>query len=313
MLSNRNCLLENRGTTPVGSGAARRGAILLLMLAVALTGCAQEAPEVQLHVEPVLDLPESLAFRQPIEIGYRWVPGPDFEPPRDDYKVFLHVTDPAGEIIEQDDHYPPVPTSQWRSGEPVEYSHWLYPSDESEVDYIDFHVGLYDGQTLEKVGVRFEESWTERPRVHRIDIREDDNRGIPVYVEGFHEMEVDPERSGFNKWVWMERRGLVAFGNPRGPALLHLQAHSPVDETGGEPQHLKLSIDGQELTTLTVEDSTPFLERIDVPAEILGDADWVEVTLEVDRYFVPAHQDPDASDTRELGMQIFGIYLAPRR
>lgn len=313
MLSNHSWLLEIRCPLLARSGLGRWGGILLLALAVMAAGCGEEAPQVRLDVEPSLELPENLAFRQPIQIGYRWIPGPDFQPPQDDYKVFLHVTDPDGNIIEQDDHYPPVPTSQWRSGEPVEYSHWLYPTDEAEVSYIDVHVGLYDGETMGKVGVRYEGSWSERPRVHRIEIREDDNRGIPVYVEGFHEMEIDPERSGFNKWVWMERRGVVAFGNPQGQALLHLQAHSPVDETGGEPQHIQLSIDGEEFTTLTVEDSTPFLERIDVPAEILGDDDWVELTLEVDRHFVPAHRDPDSSDTRELGLQIFGLYLAPRR
>jgi len=313
MLSNRSSLLVNRRATRAGWAAGRRASLLVLVLAVTVAGCGDEAPSVRLDVGPDLDLPDSLAYREPFEIGYRWVPGPDFEPPQQDYKVFLHVTDPDGEIIEQDDHYPAVPTSQWHSGEPVEYSHWVYPSEESEVDYVHFHVGLYDESTMEQVGIRWEDAWSRRPQVHRTDIREDDNRGIPVYVEGFHEMEVEPERRDFGRWVWMERRGVAAFGNPQGPALLHLQAHSPVDETGGEPQQIRLSVDGQEITTLTVEDSTPFLERIEVPAEVLGDDDWVELTLEVDRWFVPAHENPEAADTRELGLQIFGVYLAPRR
>lgn len=312
MLSNRSWLLENRRGIRA-AGVARWGRILVLALAVAVAGCGEETPDVRVDVEPALEVPESLAYREPFQIGYRWVAGPDFEPPAEDYKVFLHLSDPDGNIIGQDDHYPPTPTSQWRSGEPVEYSRWVYPSEESEVDYIDFHVGLYEESTMTQVGVRHDGAWSRRPQVERIDIREDDNRGIPVYVEGFYEMEVVPDRPGFGQWVWMERRGVAAFGNPRGPATLHLQAHSPVEETGGEAQEVRLSIDGQELTTLTVDSSPPFLERIEVPADLLGDDDWVELTIEVDSWFVPAQVNPDSQDTRELGLQLFGIYLAPRR
>lgn len=290
-------------------GRRRSGVVALVVAAAVIAGCGEELPERRMEVEPALELPDSLAPGQPVDIGYVWTPGAEFQPPADDYKVFLHVVDPDGNIIEQDDHYPPVPTSQWTSGEPVTYSRWLYPTSQAEVDYLDFYVGIYDDDG--QVGVRWDGAWENRPEVRRVDIREDDSRGIPVYVEGFHENEVDAEHPSI-RWTWMQRRGVVAFGNPRGPAILHLRGHSPVDETGGKPQTVRILVDGEELTTLEISDSTPWLERIEVPAEAVGSGDWVEVTLEVDSFFVPAHVDPASADTRELGLQIFGLYLAPR-
>ena len=45
--------------------------------------------------------------------------------------------------------------------------------------------------------------------------------------------------------------------------------------------------------------------------EVTIGGDWVEVTIEVDKWFTPADIDPASTDTRELGLQVFGLYLAP--
>ena len=44
-----------------------------------------------------------------VKITYRW----DAVPMGRDYKVFVHIRRPDGKIVIQDDHEPPVPTSQW--------------------------------------------------------------------------------------------------------------------------------------------------------------------------------------------------------
>ncbi len=280
--------------------------ISLLLLAVTATACGGEQPERQVDIEPFLDLPESTPVGQPLELAYSWVPGPEFSPPSDDYSVFVHLIDPEGTILMQDDHFPPLPTSQWSPGEEVSYSRWLYPPADLRPDYIDFYVGLYDDDG--RVAVKSGGEWNGRPNIHRLYVRADDVAGLPVTFEGWFDEEL-VAISG-DRWSWMERKAVAAFGNPRGPAILHLRAHSPVVEIGG-PQIVRLSIGDVEIASIEVTEQASFEERIEVSAEALGDGDWVEVTIEVDKWFTPAEIDPASSDTRELGLQVFGLYLAP--
>ncbi|MFQ5744280.1 MAG: hypothetical protein ACE5HV_11915 [Acidobacteriota bacterium] len=294
--------------------APRRGwqpavvsAMVLLVAALAL-GCG-EPPELKLDVEPTLDLPDSIPVGQPFEVGYRWTPGEAFTPPADDYKVFVHLAEPDGTIFMQDDHYPPLPTSQWRAGEPVTYKRWIYPPSSVQPEYIELYVGLYQEAENSKIAVKSGGEWNERPSVHRMYVRTDQVAGLPVNIEGWHEKEVSPT-SPTESWIWMERSGTVAFGNPRGPAILHLRAHSPIDEVGG-PQKVTILFGGRELTALEITEPAPFLKRIPVPRAALGDDDWVEVTLSVDKTFVPGELYPDSEDTRELGLLVYDFYLAP--
>lgn len=280
--------------------------ISLLLSAVTVAACGGEQLERQVDIEPSLELPESTPVGQPLELAYRWVPGPEFNSPSDDYHVWVHLIGPGGEILMQDDHFPPLPTSQWSPGEEVSYSRWLYPSSDVRPDYIDFYVGLYDDEG--RIAVKSGGEWNGRPNVHRMYVRADDVAGLPVPFEGWFDEEL--VASSDDRWSWMEKRAVAAFGNPRGPAILHLRAHSPVVEIGG-PQIVRVSIGDVELASIEVTEQTSFEERIEIPAEALGEGDWVEVTIEVDKTFTPADLDPASSDTRELGLQVFGLYLAP--
>jgi hypothetical protein len=56
-------------------------------------------------------------------------------------------------------------------------------------------------------------------------------------------------------------------------------------------------------------DSSPYLLHFDVPGEALGDGDWIDFTIEVDKFFVPAKVNGGSTDVRELGLQVFSIYL----
>ena len=98
------------------------------VVASAAAGCAGEEPERVLAVSVDLGLADSVPIGTPFDIGFTWTPGEDFAAPADDFRVFVHLVDPDGNIVQQDDHYPPVPTSQWKAGQPVNYRRWLYPN-----------------------------------------------------------------------------------------------------------------------------------------------------------------------------------------
>jgi hypothetical protein len=51
---------------------------------------------------------------------------------------------------------------------------------------------------------------------------------------------------------------------------------------------------------------------VPITGKQLGTADMVEVTLRVDRTFIPAKVAPPSSDTRILGLRVFHAYVQLR-
>jgi len=283
------------------------GALLLAGLLAA--GCGGEDVARSVDATVTLDLPDSMPLGSPFDIGYTWTPADDFVAPADDFKVFVHFEDPDGRMVEQDDHFPTLPTSQWAAGQPVTYRHWVYPDPDLRPDYFDIYVGLYDDEG--QVATMYEGRLQVRPLVHTVVVRADDQGGVPVYVEGFEEREVSltAEDPHLQEWQWMRRRGVVAFGNPHGPATLHLRALSPVDFLEDRTQTVTIKVGDREVGSYTAEDSSPYLVRFDIPGDDLGEGEWIDFTIEVDKFFVPAQVEEGSDDIRQLGVQIFWMYL----
>ena len=156
--------------TPTNTGARACLACALSFLLILASACGGEEVSRVVDASVALDLPESLPLGSPLDIGYTWAQGEGFEAPVDDFKVFVHIVDPDGNILMQDDHYPDVPTSQWQAGQPVTYRRLLYPDPDLRVDYLDFYVGLYE-EEVGQVGTMRESRAHNRPLVHTLIVR----------------------------------------------------------------------------------------------------------------------------------------------
>jgi len=66
----------------------------------------------------------------------------------------------------------------------------------------------------------------------------------------------------------------------------------------------------QVITSFEVSDSTQFTRRIDVPASIMGDGEWLELVIEVSGVVIPKEMNPQVEDDRHLGLQVFLLYLS---
>lgn len=288
---------------------AARLARLAALLAMAAVGCGGDDVTRSVMASVELDVPESVPQGSPFDIGYTWTPAEDFEPPPEDYRIFVHFEDPDGNIVTQDDHYPPLPTTQWVAGEPVTYRHWVYPAPGLRPDYFDLYVGMYDDEG--QVATLHDGSLENRPLVHSAVIRADDAAGIPVPVDGFHDDETSltVEDPYVREWRWMGKEGVVAFSNPHGDAILHLRSLSPVDNLGSDAQTVTIRVGDREVASYEATDSSPHVRRFEIPAEVFGDGEWVDFTISVDEAFVPAEVVEGSDDIRELGLQIFWMYL----
>ena len=281
---------------------------LALVAAVASAACAADET-LQVDVQVQLDLPESVALGEPLDIGFVWTPASEFGAPADDYRVFVHMIDPDGNILLQDDHYPPQPTSQWRAGQVEEYRRWYDPPNSIEAEYLDFVVGLYSADMRTRIRDT-DGDWVEGVQVHRVTVRADDVSGIPLYMEGWHPPErvEEPGPREPREWRWSQQTARAVFTNPHKDAVLHLRAHGPSDEVGA--QVVVLRIGDNEVANVAVNGADEFLERIVILASAMGDNEWVELNLEVTPALVPQELDPSSQDDRELGLQVFSMYLS---
>ncbi len=280
---------------------------LVLVTALGLAGCSPSVPERTLGVEASISLPEDVAVGGPIGIVYRWDPGDSFETPTSDYMVFVHILGSEGEIISQDDHDPPVPTSQWRVGNTQEYRRWLRLPRSGQSDYVGVRIGLYD--QVGKVAVRWEGEWETDSPVHWLRLTDHGYRGDPKPGEGWHRLQ--RSRKDGQVWHWTREAATAYFENPRRDSVLHLEARSPVPRIG-RPQQVRLFLSGTEIASLTISDYVRFRESIPVSSQALGSGDLVELRIEVDLTYIPSEIDPGSSDERVLGLQVYDLYLTER-
>ena len=90
--------------------------------------------------------------------------------------------------------------------------------------------------------------------------------------------------------------------------MLHLRAHGPFDEVGTQAVVLRIG-DGT-VVNIDVSSADEFLERIAIPAAAMGENEWVELNLEVTPVMVPKEIEASSMDDRQLGLQVFSMYLS---
>lgn len=286
------------------TSSSRLPAVVFLAAGMVIAGCGGSGSE-QLDVVVALEMPDSVPLGEPLRVRYTFTPSEDFVAPAEDYQIFFHAVDGQGTILFQDDHYPTEPTSQWAAGQELTYSRWLYPPETLELDQIDFRVGLYspDGRALVRAPGN---TWTDSIDAHTLEVRIDDISGMPVFMDGWHAPEFT--ESGDRSWRWSEGVAHVVFTNPRRDGVLHVSAHGPFDEVGS--QLWVFRIGEAEVGRIEITQAAEFAERIEIPAALMGDEDWVELTLEVTPAYAPKEADPASADDRVLGVQLFRLYLS---
>ena len=132
-----------------------------------------------------------------------------------------------------------------------------------------------------------------------------------VFRDGWHETEVGGEGSGL-EWQWSKKDATLSFREPEADVELFLQLDQPV-ERRSRCRSASRSGPGSE-----VVDSFPLpagrteLRRIKLSSAQLGTADTVELTISVDRTFVPAAVPAlKSNDPRELGVRVFRAFVQP--
>ena len=295
----------------MSSRSTRALAALLLALIVAACGRTEENEKAVATPAVSLTRPDA-AVGSPMDMKYRFVVASDAPAFAEDYWVFVHFLDADGELMWTDDHQPSTPTREWKPGATIEYSRTMFVPKFPYVGETRVEVGLFSPKT----GARLPLAGTTRGQhaytVATFNLRLQSDNLFVVFRDGWHETELADETSGI-EWQWSKKEATLSFRNPKRDVVFFLQADQPVTALP-EPQRVEVRIGPAVLDSFTLPPGgARDLRRIDISASQLGAGETVEMTIAVDKTFVPASiPQMRSTDARELGIRVFRAFVQPK-
>ena len=247
----------------------------------------------------------------PIDMTYRFAVAAGAPAIGENETVFVHFLDTDGELMWTDDHQPPVPTSQWKPGQTIEYTRTMFVpkfpySGETRVE-----IGIYSPRTGARLPMTGPTEGQRAYQVAKFNLHPQTDNLYVVFKDGWHETEVATEASGV-EWQWSKKTATLVFRNPMRDALLYFQCDQPVQGLG-EPPHVELRIGSTVIDSFTLPPGDRELRKVELSAAQFGAGETVEITVAVDKTFVPANiTQLKSSDGRELGIRVFRAYVQPR-
>jgi hypothetical protein len=278
---------------------------------VGFAGCRRKEAPAPAVARPVVTINHDKApLGSPIEITYKFIVAPDakFD---GDYKVMLHVLDADDQLIWTDDNDPPVPTSQWKAGQTVEYTRTVFIPIYPYVGETSLQVGLYLPASQKRLPLEGDEAGPRAYRAGRLQLQPQTANVFTVFKEGWHQAEAAAGNPGV-EWQWTKKQATLSFKNPKKDVVFYLDLDNP----GGQfkdVQQVRVSLGDQLLEEFQVTPGQPqFLKKIPIAAAQLGAADMDELQIVVDKTFVPLVLSNGANkDYRELGVRVFHAFIAP--
>ena len=275
-----------------------------------VSGCGRTQKTETPLVTPTVTLARSdAAIGMPIEMAYRFVVATTAPAFTENETVFVHFLDTDGELMWTDDHEPPVPTTQWKPGQTIEYSRTMfvpkfpYSGDTTVV------VGLYSPRSGARVPMAGQTKGQREYQVATFNLHPQTDNLYVVFKDGWHETEVAEDATGL-EWQWSKKTATLAFRNPMRDVVLYFQCDQPV-KVLGTPQQVELRIGSMVIDSFALSAAGQReLRKVNLTSAQLGKGETVEVTIAVDRTFVPATTTQlKSTDARELGIRVFRAYV----
>lgn len=276
---------------------------------VLLAGCGRTQPAETPVVTPTVTLTRSdAAIGMPIEMAYRFVVAANAPAFTEDDTVFVHFLDADGELMWTDDHEPPVPTTQWKPGQTIEYSRTMFIPKFPYAGETSVVIGLYSRRSGSRVAMAGQTKGQREYHVASFKLHPQTDNLYVVFKDGWHETEVAEEATGL-EWQWSKKTATLAFRNPMRDVLFYFLCDQPVTVLGA-PQKVELRIGGNVIDSFVLPPGPRELRKMNLTSAQLGSGETVEITVALDRTFVPASTPQlKSTDSRELGIRVFRAYV----
>jgi hypothetical protein len=295
---------DSRPTLVLSVFMLKRVSVVLscLVLVLPLSACSRKEANEPPVATPTLTLSrQKVPIGSPLQLTYRFDVAPDAKIDGD-YWVFVHVLEPDGERLWVEDHLPPTPTSTWKPGQKIEYTRTVFVPNYPYIGAAVVRLGLYSPKTNQRLALGGEEVSRREYLVTKFELLPQSENIFLIYKEGWHPAEVSSDDPN-TEWQWTKKSATISFKNPRKDATFYLQYAARTDKFA-PPQQVTIKVAGQPVGTFTADAKDRVLVTFPITAAQLGPADVTELTIDVDRTFVPG-----GTDVRELGIQVFHAFV----
>jgi len=247
---------------------------------------------------------DRVALGSPVRVTYRFqvAASAKFD---GDYWVFVHVLNPQGEQLWNDDHLPAVPTSRWVPGQTVEYVRTIFVPNYPYIGEATVRIGLYSQGDGKRLVLSAPEASRREYTVAKLELLPQSENIFLIYKDGWHPAEVDAANPN-SEWQWTQKRAAFSFRNPKKDVNFYLEYDARTD-LFTPSQQLVIRVNEAVLTTIPADSRERKLLILPITAAQLGTGDMVEMALELDKTFKPG-----GADTRELGIRVYHTFIEPK-
>ena len=250
-----------------------------------------------------------VALGSPVQITYKFQVAANAPAFDQDYKVFVHFLDADDERLWTDDHDPSVPTSQWKPGQVIEYTRTVFVPVVAYIGDAQVRIGLYSMRDQRRLTLAGQDAGQSSYKVATVSLLPHSENVFLLFKDGWHPAEVAPDNTTV-EWQWSKKVGTLAFRNPKKDVVFYLHADNPASYA--EAQSVAVKVNGAQVDTIGLTPRQELLHKTRITAAQLGTADMVDVTLEVDKTWVPALvSGANSRDPRELGIRVFHAFVEP--
>ena len=284
--------------------------LFALVLSALVSACGRgDAPGPPVATPTVTFARPRAALGSPIQITYKFQVAANAPAFDQDYRVFVHFLDGDEERLWTDDHDPAVPTSQWKPGQVIEYTRTVFIPVVPYIGEAQVRLGLYSTRDQRRLPLASEDAGQLSYKVATLSLSPHSENVFLLFKDGWHPAEVAPDNTTV-EWQWSKKVATLSFRNPKKDIVFYLHADNPASYA--EPQSVAVKVNGAQVDTIAVTPRQDFLHKTRIAAAQLGTADMVDITLEVDKTWVPALV-PGANnrDPRELGLRVFHAFVEP--
>jgi hypothetical protein len=297
--------MTQRVSAVPSSGASLLVWVCAIIAVISVVGCRQKEPDMPPVATPnVTFARDRVAIGSPVKVPYRFqvAANAKFD---GDYWVFVHVLNPQGEQLWNDDHLPPTPTSQWKPGQTVEYTRTIFVPNYPHVGEAAVRIGLYSQSDGRRLVLAAPEVSRREYQVAKIELLPQSENVFLIYKDGWHPAEIASENP-MSEWQWTQKTASFSFRNPKKDANFYLDYDARSD-LFTPPQQITIRIGQTVLTTFAADVKEKTLVVTPITAAQFGDGDMVEMSLELDKTFKPGGGDP-----RELGIRVYHAFIEPK-
>ena len=135
----------------------------------------------------------------------------------------MGVVDTDDELMWTDDHNPPMPTTQWKPGQTIEYTRTVFvPVLPVRRRCVDPHGAVLADQP-EAAAAAGEDAGQRAYKVAKLQLLPQTENVFTVFKDGWHPAETPPNNASV-EWQWTKKEATLAFRNPKKDSVFYLDA-----------------------------------------------------------------------------------------